>query len=154
MAAKEEKIGVEGSHTEGAAFVDIFDEIVMSENTFQREGFEKGKQIGKESGYIDGYNLGKEQGTRIGTEIGFYKGFVSVWLKLLEEGTVNKPRVLKVAKTLHEKLEKFDLTNPQLPTLQDDVLQIRAKFKHFTSLLHITQENVGTQGTKNEGTSF
>ncbi len=133
---------------------DIFDDIVMSENTFQQEGFEKGIAIGKESGYSDGYNLGKEQGTRIGTEIGFYRGFVSVWLQLLDNGIVNKPRVLKVAKTLHEKLEKFDLTDPQSPTLQDDVLQIRAKFKHFTALLHISQENVGTQGTEKEGTSF
>ena len=62
---------------------DLYDSLLVSEETFVASGYAEGLARGEEIGFQEGYNLGLKKGTEIGAEIAFYKGFAKGWVNLL-----------------------------------------------------------------------
>ncbi|CAI9725600.1 Hypothetical predicted protein [Octopus vulgaris] len=72
--------------------VDIFESVVMQEESFVKAGYLAGLNHGTEKGQQDGYQLGHSLECSVGNEIGFLKGFVSTWLALLDQSPDTKEK--------------------------------------------------------------
>ncbi|GFQ89504.1 oral cancer-overexpressed protein 1 [Trichonephila clavata] len=121
---------------------EVFDEIALAENRYQKIGFTRGFSLGEETGYKEGYALGLQRGAQIASEIGFYKGFAIAWMIVLEGEETAKQRKINALKSLQEMTESFPHTNIQDEDSRDKLLKIRAKFKQVISLLNVETEYV------------
>jgi len=62
---------------------DVFDSILLSEDTFASTGYQEGFKQGEVDGYQEGLNLGEVKGKEIGSEISFYRGFAKGFIAQL-----------------------------------------------------------------------
>ncbi|XP_064594984.1 protein LTO1 homolog [Liolophura sinensis] len=128
---------------------DCFDAIEMAGERFRNEGYMEGLDAGRSVGYQEGVTIGKKQGWKIGSELGFYHGFASSWRKLAAQYPDSKQRVIKALDSLVMMIDEFPLSDPTTQSLQDQLEQIRGKFKQISSLLNLQTE---FGGGEREGT--
>ena len=64
---------------------DIFDSLVLSEDTFVKAGYQQGFEQGEIDGYQEGFQLGQIKGKEIGSEISFYRGFAKGFIAQLKD---------------------------------------------------------------------
>ncbi|XP_015927903.1 protein LTO1 homolog [Parasteatoda tepidariorum] len=121
---------------------EVFDDITLAENRYQKIGFTRGFSLGEETGYKEGYALGLQRGAQIASEIGFYKGFAIAWMIVLEGEETAKLRKINALKSLQEMTENFPHTNIQDDESVNKLIKIRAKFKQVISLLNVETEYV------------
>lgn len=79
---------------------DVFDNIVLCEESLSREGYEEGYRVGSLNGEREGYHLGYHRGAEVGSLVGYYRGFVRVLSKESESKVRNN--VLKLKALLDE----------------------------------------------------
>ncbi|XP_014776480.1 protein LTO1 homolog [Octopus bimaculoides] len=132
--------------------VDIFESVVMQEESSVKAGYLAGLNHGTEKGQEDGYQLGHSLGCSVGNEIGFLQGFVSTWLALLDQSPDTKEKTSKALTSLQTLLGKYPLGTVN-STCVTDLKMIQARFKKVVSLLGI---NISWSHTasKQESLSF
>ncbi|XP_044291578.1 protein LTO1 homolog isoform X3 [Varanus komodoensis] len=114
----------------GACEQDAFEAIVMADSRFHGEGYQEGYSEGLQAGVIEGRQYGLQQGASIGLEIGSYLGFAVTWQRLLHKGSDGKHRKkIKVLESLIEMIQKFPREDPVYDKLQEDLVNIRGRFK-------------------------
>eukprot|EP00070_Physeter_catodon_P010697 XP_007123744.1 protein LTO1 homolog isoform X3 [Physeter catodon] len=74
---------------------DMFDGIVMADERFHGEGYQKGYEEGSSLGMIEGRQYGTLHGAKIGSEIGCYQGFAFAWRCLLHGCATEKDSELR-----------------------------------------------------------
>ncbi|XP_062973448.1 protein LTO1 homolog [Elgaria multicarinata webbii] len=128
---------------------DAFDAIVMAETRFHGEGYQEGYTEGIHAGVIEGRQYGLQQGASVGLEIGSYLGFAVTWQRLLHNGSDEKHRKkIKVLESLIEMIQKFPREDSIYDKLQEDLENIRGRFKQVCSLLHIPSDSrLGSEGS-------
>nr|XP_012556044.1 uncharacterized protein LOC101238018 isoform X2 [Hydra vulgaris]XP_047126463.1 uncharacterized protein LOC101238018 isoform X2 [Hydra vulgaris]XP_047126464.1 uncharacterized protein LOC101238018 isoform X2 [Hydra vulgaris]XP_047126465.1 uncharacterized protein LOC101238018 isoform X2 [Hydra vulgaris] len=114
-----------------------FDKIVFLENAIIQDGFNIGFSEGEKTAIEEGFLLGINKGKEIGKEIGFYKGLVTTFLLLTEDDL--KGKTLKIISKFKKQLDEFSF-DPQNESINDNLDEIRSKFKQISSILKINFE--------------
>ncbi|XP_062868704.1 protein LTO1 homolog [Trichomycterus rosablanca] len=122
------------SHTE-----DLFDSILMADDRFHVDGYHEGFEEGTRQGTIEGRNHGMLHGAKLSAEVSFYHGFALTWKCLFQNATDGKERKrLKAVESLLGIIQKFPYEDPQYENLQEDMQNVRAKFRQVCSLLNVS----------------
>lgn len=111
---------------------DIFDEIALSEERINAEGYQKGLADGKAVGNTDGYHLGYHRGAELGAELGYYYGVLKA-----HSSERNTERQQRSIDTVLKLIDDFPRTNDE----QSDILgladSIRAQYRKACAILKI-----------------
>lgn len=98
---------------------EAFDYLVVCEDIFVKQAFEKGRVKGEKTGFQEGFDLGHKKGSDIASEIYFYQGFAKSWVELKSNDSS------EFCKTFQHLLE------PCLSSIDSDtVLQLQNIAKH------------------------
>lgn len=111
---------------------DIFDDILLIEETLTDESYVDGFTDGEKAGNPDGYHLGYHRGAELGAELGYYYGIAEVFLKFSKS-----EKAIKVLQQLHVALLSFPRTNDETVDIFELANTIRAQFKKACALLKI-----------------
>lgn len=120
---------------------DLFEPIFMADDRHHVQGYQEGFEEGKRQGWYEGQNHGRIHGAKLSAEVSFYHGFATTWKNLLQQDTQSKTRKqLKLLETLTGLIQTFPLEDPQHRNLEENMEQIRAKFRQVCSVLHISTD--------------
>ncbi|XP_041917650.1 protein LTO1 homolog [Alosa sapidissima] len=120
---------------------DLFETIFMADDRYHIQGYHEGFDEGKRQGWHEGQNHGRIHGAKLSAEVSFYSGFAVTWKYLLQNDMNSKARKqLKLLEMLTGLIQTFPLEDPQHKNLQENMEQIRAKFRQVCSLLHISTD--------------
>ncbi|KAG5270725.1 hypothetical protein AALO_G00195840 [Alosa alosa] len=120
---------------------DLFETIFMADDRHHIQGYHEGFDEGKQQGWHEGQNHGRIHGAKLSAEVSFYSGFAVTWKYLLQNDMNSKARKqLKLLEMLTGLIQTFPLEDPQHKNLQENMEQIRAKFRQVCSLLHISTD--------------
>lgn len=111
---------------------DIFDDILLTEETLTKRSYAEGFSEGAAAGNPEGYHLGYHRGAEIGAEFGYYFGIAKVFAK-----TETSDKITKALVTLIQQIESFPKTNDETVDIFTVADQIRAQFKKVCALLKI-----------------
>lgn len=112
---------------------DIFDDIVLSEDRINEEGYQKGLADGKSIGNTDGYHLGYHRGAEIGAELGYYYGTLSSYSN--RETTTEKQQ--KSIEVVLQLIGEFPRTNDEQIDILELADKIRASYRKACAILKI-----------------
>lgn len=113
---------------------DIFDDILLTEETLEQQGYAEGFSDASSAGNTEGFHLGYHRGAELGAELGYYMGVVEVYLQL-ESIPVKHRSVLTAVKTA---ITSFPTTNDEEVDIFDRANQIRSQFRRCCALLKIS----------------
>ncbi|XP_012670246.2 protein LTO1 homolog isoform X1 [Clupea harengus] len=120
---------------------DLFGTIFMADDRYHIHGYDEGFEEGKRQGWHEGRNHGRIHGGKLSAEVSFYRGFALTWKYLLQMNMDSKARKpLKILEALTGMIQTFPLEDPQNQELEENMKQIRAKFRQVCSLLHISTD--------------
>lgn len=128
--------------------VDLFHNVVMTEEINQQQGYEEGRESGRHQGFQLGYKLGWEKGAAVGSEVGFYAGFAKSLLEEMTEDTEIKSRLIKTLEKIVVIAETFPLSDPHTVDLHTKLDQLQTKYKQVCSLLGMTPVITSFQRSK------
>ncbi|XP_060659094.1 protein LTO1 homolog [Drosophila nasuta] len=109
---------------------DLFDDILLTEETHARLGYEEGIRDGSTQGNQEGYQLGYAQGVQLGEELGGIYGQVVAQHQL--EHTEKVQRTLQQLRTL---IDQFPRNNDPEADIIGSVELIRNTHRRLTALL-------------------
>lgn len=89
---------------------EAFDYLLVCEDSFVYQAYEKGRVEGEKTGYQEGFDLGHKKGSDIASEIYFYLGFAETWVESILKDS------LEFCKIFQQLLE------PCLSSMDSDVL--------------------------------
>lgn len=112
---------------------DIFDDIVLSEDRINQEGYQKGLKAGKSTGNTDGYHLGYHRGAEIGAELGYYYGVLKSYLN----NDKNTERQQKSIESVLKFISEFPQTNDDHIDIFELADKIRAQYRKTCAVLKI-----------------
>lgn len=112
---------------------DIFDDIALSEERINEEGYQKGLADGKSIGNTDGYHLGYHRGAEIGAELGFYYGV----LRTHSNNHENTERQQKSIDSVIKLIDDFPRTNDEQADILGLADTIRAQYRKACAILKI-----------------
>lgn len=112
---------------------DIFDDIALSEERINAEGYQKGLEDGKSIGNTDGYHLGYHRGAELGAELGFYYGV----LRAHFDNQQNTERQQKSIELVLKLITDFPRTNDEQADILGLADTIRAQYRKTCALLKI-----------------
>ncbi|XP_031425388.1 protein LTO1 homolog isoform X2 [Clupea harengus] len=113
----------------------------MTPIRYHIHGYDEGFEEGKRQGWHEGRNHGRIHGGKLSAEVSFYRGFALTWKYLLQMNMDSKARKpLKILEALTGMIQTFPLEDPQNQELEENMKQIRAKFRQVCSLLHISTD--------------
>ncbi|KAK2163912.1 hypothetical protein LSH36_72g04057 [Paralvinella palmiformis] len=115
----------------------VFDQIVLAQDSFKKEGFGVGLEQGRLSGYYDGYKTGAVQGAKLASEMGFYDGMAIAWKQFLEREPDKNKRKLKALSSLIDAVHSVSRYDPSDPHVNEHAEMARMKFKQVSSLLNL-----------------
>lgn len=111
---------------------DVFDDILLTEETLTKQSYGDGFREGAAAGNPEGYHLGYHRGAEIGAEFGYYFGIAKVFAK-----TETSDKITKALALLLQQIESFPKTNDETIDIFAVADQIRAQFKKVCALLKI-----------------
>lgn len=110
----------------------LFDDILLTEEIQEEEGYKEGFKDGIKSGNTEGYHLGYHRGAELGAELGYYLGVATTHF-----GTTKNDKIEKNLTNLISLINSFPKTNdPEVDIIQS-AENIRALFKKVCALLKI-----------------
>lgn len=112
---------------------DIFDDIVLSEDRINEEGYQKGLADGKSIGNTDGYHLGYHRGAEIGAELGYYYGILSSY----SNRETNTEKQQKSIEAVLTSIDEFPRTNDEAVDILGLADKIRALYRKACAILKI-----------------
>lgn len=111
---------------------ELFDNILLTEEIQEEEGYSEGYLDGQTSGNTEGYHLGYHRGAELGAELGYYLAVATTHFE-----KTNSDKILKNLTNLKELINSFPKTNdPEVDIIQS-AENIRALFKKVCALLKI-----------------
>lgn len=113
---------------------DIFDDIALSEDRINQEGYQKGFTDGKSIGNTDGYHLGYHRGAELGAELGYYYGVLQSHCN----SDKNTERQQKSIETVLKLISEFPRTNDEHADILGLADTIRAKYRKACAILKIS----------------
>lgn len=111
---------------------ELFDDILLTEEIQEEEGYKEGFKDGQTSGNTEGYHLGYHRGAELGAELGYYLGIANFHLP-----TTTSDKILKNLTNLKSLINCFPTTNSPEVDLFVAAENIRAQFKKVCALLKI-----------------
>ncbi|KAH8384595.1 hypothetical protein KR093_002180 [Drosophila rubida] len=109
---------------------DLFDDILLTEETQARLGYEEGVQDGSAQGNQEGYQLGYAQGVQLGEELGCIYGQV-----VAEQQLKHTEKVLRTLQQLRTLIEQFPRSNDHGADIIGSVELIRNTHRRLVALL-------------------
>lgn len=113
---------------------DIFDDIALSEDRINEEGYQKGLTDGKSIGNTDGYHLGYHRGAELGAELGYYYGVLQSHCN----NETNTERQQKSISTVLKLIDEFPRTNDEQADILGLADSIRAQYRKACAILKIS----------------
>lgn len=111
---------------------ELFDDILLTEEIQEEEGFAEGYLDGQKAGNTEGYHLGYHRGAELGAELGYYLAIATKHSK-----TTKSDKILTNLTNLIGLINSFPKTNdPEVDIIQS-AENIRALFKKVCALLKI-----------------
>lgn len=134
MCDNNKKIDVTASsHLNARDINDIFDDIALSEDRINEQGYQKGLLDGKSSGNTEGYHLGYHRGAEIGSELGYYHGILTTRLSSTEITERHRNIIESVLKLINE----YPKTNDEHIDILELADTIRAQYRKACAILKI-----------------
>ncbi|TNM90437.1 hypothetical protein fugu_002726 [Takifugu bimaculatus] len=119
---------------------DIFDSIVLAEESFRGEGYREGFDRGTHLGLQDGRRHGVSHGAKLSSEVSFYYGFAITWKCLLQlNNDVKSRKHLKILEAFLGLIQGCPHED-QPETLTEDIKKLRAKFRQVCSILGVSSD--------------
>lgn len=115
---------------------DAFDDILLSEERLNQQGYEEGFIQGKKEGNPEGYHLGYHRGAELGAELGYYLGVVKYYVALEGEQKPSE-KINNNLQQLITLIEEFPKTNDENYDILAQADVIRARYRKTCSLLKI-----------------
>lgn len=117
---------------------DIFDNILLSEESLNNEGYNEGFLNGTSNGNSEGYHLGYHRGAEVGSELGYYFGIVECLLHKSsnDDTTKNNKRTINLLR-LKSLIDSFPHYNAEDIDFLDLLDNIRTLFKKVCALFKI-----------------
>lgn len=112
---------------------DIFDDILLTEESLEQQGYDEGYSAAASAGNTEGYHLGYHRGAELGAELGYYLGVVEVYSK-----TSISDKHRAVLDAVRSALLAFPSTNDEQVDIFELAGQIRAQFRRCCALLKIS----------------
>lgn len=129
---------------------DVFDEILLTEESLTKQGYNEGYERGLAEGNIEGYQLGYGKGYELGKEFGDYYGTICYFLK-----TAHSRPAKQLLENLKHSIESFPKTNDPNVDILSEVTKIRTQFKRLKAVLRLHTERTGSGNEKkSEDLSF
>ncbi|VVC93418.1 unnamed protein product, partial [Leptidea sinapis] len=123
-------------------FNDILDDIVMSEDSTQKESYTEGFTAGVEGGNSEGFHLGYHKGARLGKELGYYLGIANIHLERNANSDTKYPdKIIKQLEKLKDLINSFPHTNSEEHDIVSMADNIRVNYKKACALLKISSVN-------------
>lgn len=111
---------------------ELFDDILLTEEIQEEEGYSEGYLDGQKSGNTEGYHLGYHRGAELGAELGYYLAVATTHIE-----KTKSDKILKNLTNLKDLINSFPKTNdPEVDIIQS-AENIRALFKKVCALLKI-----------------
>lgn len=111
---------------------ELFDDILLTEEIQEEEGYSEGYSTGQKSGNTEGYHLGYHRGAELGAELGYYLAVAKTHFE-----RTKSDKILKNLTNLTNLINSFPKTNdPEIDIIQS-AENIRALFKKVCALLKI-----------------
>lgn len=120
--------------TEERDINDIFDDILLTEESLEQQGYEEGFAEAAAAGNTEGFHLGYHRGAELGAELGYYLGVIEVYLKLTS--IPDKHRAVLLA--VQTAILSFPGTNDEQVDIFERSSQIRAQYRRCCALLKIS----------------
>ncbi|XP_077598114.1 protein LTO1 homolog [Stigmatopora nigra] len=135
---------------------DIFDCIVMAEESFRGQGYRDGFETGSSRGLLTGRTHGASHGARLSTEMAFYHGFAVTWKSLLERRPEAKgrKRQLKALDALLGSIPASGMEEPQSEKLKEEMEKLRSKFRQACSVLGVQTDFSKRSGATTSAEGF
>ncbi|KAH8297245.1 hypothetical protein KR044_008568 [Drosophila immigrans] len=108
---------------------DLFDDILLTEETHARLGYEEGLRDGCAQGNQEGYQLGYAQGVQLGEELGCIYGQVVAHQQL-----AHTDKVLRTVLQLRTLIEQFPTSNDHGADIIGSVELIRSTHRRLVAL--------------------
>lgn len=112
---------------------DIFDDIVLSEDRINEEGYQKGLADGKSIGNTDGYHLGYHRGAEIGAELGYYYGTLNSY----SNRKTNTEKQQQSIEAILKSIDEYPRTNNEEADILGLADRIRAMYRKACAILKI-----------------
>lgn len=134
MCDNNKRIDIAASSNSNARDInDIFDDIALSEDRINEQGYQKGLLDGKSSGNTEGYHLGYHRGAEIGSELGYYHGILTTRLSSTEITERHRNIIESVLKLINE----YPKTNDEHIDILELADTIRAQYRKACAILKI-----------------
>jgi Essential protein Yae1, N terminal len=111
---------------------EVFDSIVMLEQTVASDGFREGFEKGLNEGAEDAFRQGHMHGMDLGTELGMYRGAAQTWI-VAAENSLGKG--IEAMRTVIQMLDAFPTVVTREMDLNTECNKIRAAYRKACSLL-------------------
>uniref|UniRef100_A0A1L8DAE7 Putative oral cancer-overexpressed protein 1 n=1 Tax=Nyssomyia neivai TaxID=330878 RepID=A0A1L8DAE7_9DIPT len=108
---------------------DVFDDIALTEDRINQDGYDEGFAKGEASGNTEAYHLGYHRGAEFGAELGYYAGIVEAFRDTKEE------KIAASLGNLKESLERFPKFNDTTCDFAQEIQRIRGQFRKVCALL-------------------
>lgn len=113
---------------------DIFDDILLTEEFLEQQGYDEGFADAAAAGNTEGFHLGFHRGAELGAELGYYLGVVEVYLK-----TTSLPdKQRSILGAVKSAILAFPETNDEEVDIFERSSQIRAQYRRCCALLKIS----------------
>lgn len=113
---------------------DIFDDIALSEDRINEEGYQKGLADGQSIGNTDGYHLGYHRGAELGAELGYYYGVLQSYA-ISERNTERQQKSIDLVLRLINEFPRINDEHADILGLADS---IRAQYRKTCAILKIS----------------
>ncbi|XP_026473674.1 oral cancer-overexpressed protein 1-like [Ctenocephalides felis] len=117
---------------------DVFDNLLMCEDTSYQKGYKDGVEKGKSDGNLEGFHLGYHRGAEYGAELGFMYSVIKSLIGLKDQNMLQCSE--KACHSLQETvklIKEFPQTNVDNIDLEASLRCIRSSYKKSLSYLKI-----------------
>lgn len=114
---------------------EVFDSIVMLEQTVASDGFREGFEKGLNEGADDAFRQGHLHGMGLGTELGMYRGAARTWIVAAEKLDQSLSKGIDAMRTLIQMLDSFPTVVTRDMDINVECNKIRAAYRKACSLL-------------------
>jgi hypothetical protein len=111
---------------------EVFDSIVMLEQTVASDGFREGFEKGLNEGAEDAFRQGHIHGMDLGTELGIYRGAAQTWIIAANK---SQSKGIDAMRTVIQMLDAFPTVVTRDMDLNEECNKIRAAYRKACSLL-------------------